>query len=779
MLLLLPMVSGAAFAQVNQDILRIQITERKEALRGLADRLNAPNADLVAVGDGARDLREQILAARPPVKEERDILFSDLERLGPAPADDGVPEPEETAQTRSQLTERLGQVDGLLREIDLNLAEVERLIKEVAERRREAFYGAILERRASPLIPSVWSEAIPALGAMAARTRDGVSAWRTDNEARGTLTRALIGLGLACGFALLMFLPVRRLFNRLLTARIEAQEPLPSRRILAAAARTVARAAPGLIGGLVVYETAKAVGLIPPSVEAVGRVLWLGFVALLVVDGATIGLFAPRSPEWRALPVRSSAALTVRPLLFLATVALVFDVALATGAGVLGASVEVIGLTRALVAVTLALILIALSQGGLWRVDEDRAGSISQDTINRMRTVRRVGIALGLSAIIAVLMGYVSLGHYAMTRVFCLAALGAVALFLRALAHEGVRLIDRRFTTEADDTADSERLVFFWIRFAIDVFILWAIAPPAMLILGADWADVRNLLHDAFFGFKIGDVTVSLAQILFALVVFLLLLATTRFIQRAAESQVFPQLRMDVGVRNSLKTLIGYVGLVIAAAVGVGMLGFNLSNLAIIAGALSVGIGFGLQSIVNNFVSGLIILFERPIKVGDWIVTASGEGIVKRISVRSTEIETFDRSSVIVPNAELVTGAVTNWTHKDRLGRVTIHIGVSYSEDPELVLRLLAEIAEEHPNVLPYPKALILFVGFGASSLDFEMRCYVSDITSSLSTRTELRIAIFKKFKEYGVEIPFPQQDVYVKALPGAQGDGALGAEPA
>ena len=196
---------------------------------------------------------------------------------------------------------------------------------------------------------------------------------------------------------------------------------------------------------------------------------------------------------------------------------------------------------------------------------------------------------------------------------------------------------------------------------------------------------------------------------------------------------------------------------------GVSLLGFDLSNLAIIAGALSVGIGFGLQSIVNNFVSGLILLFERPIKVGDWVVTSSGEGIVKKISVRSTEIETFDRSSILVPNSELIANSVTNWTHKNRLGRVSVPVGVAYKEDPERILELLSRIPSMLDEVLEVPEPQILFTGFGDSSLDFELRVYIADISRSLITRTQIRVAIFKLFRDEDVEIPFPQRDLHIR----------------
>ncbi|MEO0754976.1 MAG: mechanosensitive ion channel domain-containing protein, partial [Pseudomonadota bacterium] len=297
----------------------------------------------------------------------------------------------------------------------------------------------------------------------------------------------------------------------------------------------------------------------------------------------------------------------------------------------------------------------------------------------------------------------------------------------------------------------------------VDGSVVLLALPPALLLFGSDWSDVIAMVSDALLGFQIGSVRISILQIFLAVGLFGLLIAATRFIQRTAQKRLFPRTRMDLGVQNSLTTLIGYVGLLIAFMTAVGILGFDLSNLAIIAGALSVGIGFGLQSIVNNFVSGLILLFERPIKVGDWIVTGSGEGIVKRISVRSTEIETFDRSSIIIPNSELISGSVTNWTHKNKLGRVTVTVGVSYNEDPDKIMDILRGIPNQIDIVLNYPEPLILFTGFGDSSLDFEIRAFLADVGDSLKARTRIRVAIFKAFREAGVEIPFPQRDLHIR----------------
>jgi small-conductance mechanosensitive channel len=194
--------------------------------------------------------------------------------------------------------------------------------------------------------------------------------------------------------------------------------------------------------------------------------------------------------------------------------------------------------------------------------------------------------------------------------------------------------------------------------------------------------------------------------------------------------------------------------MVIAALLGISTLGLDLSNLAIIAGALSVGIGFGLQNVVSNFVAGLILLIERPVKVGDWVVVKDKEGIIRHISVRATELEAFEHASVIIPNSEIVSNAIINWTHKDRGRRLDIPIGVSYKADVEKVRQILLACARADERVAASPEPNALLRNFGDSAIEFELRCYVPDVDNYLSLSNDLRFAIWHAFNESGIKIP-------------------------
>lgn len=308
-----------------------------------------------------------------------------------------------------------------------------------------------------------------------------------------------------------------------------------------------------------------------------------------------------------------------------------------------------------------------------------------------------------------------------------------------------------------------------WIRL-LAAIVIWG--SFAILFINAwDYSGGVIELVKSYIvhGFDIGNFRIVPSRILWALLVFGTIIILSSWIRSQLENNWLKMTTMGHGARDALVTIMGYILFLIAIMAGLSAAGFDFGNIAIVAGALSVGIGFGLQNIVNNFVSGLILLFERPIRKGDWIQVGGTEGYVKDIHIRSTIIQTFDRSDVIVPNSELISNQVTNWVLSSNGGRAIIPVGVAYGTDTEKVRNVLLVIAEESESVVKtgsMPKPKVLFRGFGDSSLNFELRVFLYNVDNRLDVVSDLNFAIDKAFRREGIEIPFPQRDLHVKSLP-------------
>ena len=265
--------------------------------------------------------------------------------------------------------------------------------------------------------------------------------------------------------------------------------------------------------------------------------------------------------------------------------------------------------------------------------------------------------------------------------------------------------------------------------------------------------------------FQVGQTPVSLATMVEFIVVITTVVLLSRLIRRLLRTRVLARTKLDVGQQYAIARIASYVVLVIGLLISVETFGVKLSSLAVIAGALGVGIGFGLQNIVSNFVSGLVILAERPIQIGDRVDLGNNTvGKVMRIGARATHVLTNDNIMVIVPNSEFISGRVVNWTHIDPRVRFHVDLGVSYDTDPHLVEKLLLEIAAASPNVLKDPAPTVAFKAFGDSALHFELRVWAADMTHRPGAlESQLNFAIWDKFKQHGIEIPFPQRDLHVK----------------
>ena len=291
---------------------------------------------------------------------------------------------------------------------------------------------------------------------------------------------------------------------------------------------------------------------------------------------------------------------------------------------------------------------------------------------------------------------------------------------------------------------------------ALAALAAWEVDLPGLL------SGVRRVVS----GFRIGSITISFTGIVAGLIVFVAVIVAGRVLQSWLRNRFLPTTRIDPGLKNSILTGVSYAAIILAVLFSASYAGLDLAKIAIVAGALSVGIGFGLQSIVNNFVSGLILLAERPIRAGDWIAVGGEQGTVKRISVRATEIETFDRASVIVPNSNLISGVVKNMYLRDNSGRIEVTIGVGYNSDPEEVRSILLACAAEQNLILGDPAPLVLFTDFGDSALTFELSCFIADISKGAIVRSDLRFAILARLRQAAIEIPFPQHDVNLRDLP-------------
>ncbi len=414
-------------------------------------------------------------------------------------------------------------------------------------------------------------------------------------------------------------------------------------------------------------------------------------------------------------------------------------------------------------------IQVAIVGGAAWLLHTAEEQDLVQSAWGR--TVRRalqLGLVLGAIALIANVLGWTFLSELltmgilgsAYTGLVLVIAVRVLAGVIRITPMTRVGSASRALRLHGDLITSrlirAIRVVAFatWVWYTLSWFEL---AEQAI-----QWID--PILNGSI---EVGILNISLGKILSFALVLVLAIWAARFVSFVLSEEVLPRLELKRGVANAVSTVVRWTILGLGILLAAGAAGLGMNQLALVAGALGVGIGFGLQNIVNNFVSGLILIFEQPIKVGDKveIFALSLTGEVRRIGIRASVVRSFDGAEVIVPNANLISSEVVNWTLSDQRRRIRVEVGVAYGTDPKRVIEILKKVASDHPEILRYPEPQVLFLGFGDSSLNFRLLAWTPNFDDFLRLRSELSVRTNDAIKEAGIEIPFPQRDLHVKSV--------------
>jgi potassium-dependent mechanosensitive channel len=741
-----------------QEAHRLDLDQTRATLTATETTLRDKNLD----DAGLQALRTQsdalALALQGAIAELTPRLADSGKRLDELTPKSGQPAPTTDVAGKDLENEkqRHDRLDANLRAARAMLLEANDVSTRISAARRQLFAERTFARSYSVLNPQLWAAVGRELPVEAAVVRSLVDNWLGAIGERPLLAKigmAAIVIALALAAA-----PLGWIARRFVYRDLGGKTPSRLRRALAAAWTFVIFAVLPLAGLGVLAGGLDSFDLSDPSMQGVIDAAFEAARVLIAINALGRGMLAPGRPAWRLVPIsdRSAGILYRLAMTFAAIWAVERLVEPAADAA---AALNLAVATRGVGAI-IAAIAIAYAMRQLGAQPTGAQGSPQSVAWAPLRTL---GWAAALIILLATVTGYVAFATFLVNQAIYLSIVGAALYIADIIAQDGIQAVFK-----PDGPIGARLLAMAGLRrnaLAQISVILQGVARVVVFVVavaavlkpwGVQSQDMFGSLRAAYFGFSLGGVTLSLSSMIGAAIVFAVAMFLTRLIQNWLSSRFLPQTRLDAGVGNSVRTIFGYIGVVVAALLAGAQIGVDVQKLALIAGGLSVGIGFGLQTIANNFVSGLILLWERTIRVGDLVVVGSDQGFVRSINARATEIETFDRGSLIVPNSNFVSGVVKNWVHNDRVGRIIISINVTYESDVDQVRDLMIAAAKAQEQVLAIPGPSVLFAEFGDWSLKFNLICFVDDIEQAERTRSDINFEVLRRMREAGLRIAYP-----------------------
>lgn len=708
------------------------------------------------------DLSTELSTVKRDNERELKVVQKQLEALGEEP-DDGTKELDSVSKKRKELKNELTVHKSLIAETDVLQVRIDELNISLFNLKNHEIINSLVTKQSVLINPANFLGGMSAFAVFLWDVARSPLIWYQGlaPEAQSKVLSYFIPvIFILIGAFWIGFVLKKGILKKWLNVQDQTNFRY-GQKILAAVFVTLARGiAPALIiGGLIAWMVGTELftsGLFPRvSYAFLLYVLFVFFSRALI-----LAVFEPGKPGWRLINVSNEKAKGISRALLLSAILIGAVSVLEKIAFESEYSRDLYNFLLMISCAVKAFSIILLTTKIFSDEPEDQ--SLEQENDEKDSTSFKIILITSfvvLATFLISVFGYPDLSVYIMNRYILTALIVCIFMIVHSFLKEVLkRILLAGFWGKA---FRGRQKLLLKVKFVLSMVLTPILTLIFLFIILNLWGFSDELLlhigKKLLFGFEVGSFKISLIAIALGVVVFFGTLALVKMFKTNLTINILSKLDIDDGIKHSLSSVIGFIGFILAAVFGIIVMGGDLTNLAVIAGALSVGIGFGLQNVINNFVSGIIILFERPFKVGDWVIFNGDEGVVKQINIRSTEIETFQKTSVLVPNATLLSSSLTNLTHGNTLTRQTVKVGVAYGSDVEKVTQILLECATNNKKVLKTPAPSVVFQDFGESSLNFDLRCYSNNIWVGWSIPSELRYEILKRFTEEGIEIPFKQ----------------------
>lgn len=722
----------------------------------------------------AAETRSQINAYKKEIERELKYTQKKMDALGEGPKD-GDKEVGVIAQKRKEFNNELASQKGKIAEADILLARLDEIDGKIYNLRSKELLGNLLDKQAPLIYPGNLYEANKLFIGFIYDIIHSPIGWfdELNAEEHAYVNNNLMPVLFIFFLSLWIGVYIRLFIMRRFGYNNEIEHPRYGRKVSAAVFVAIAYGVipASIIGGMLIWMASSKI----LTVGYFGLVLgsFLYFLLFIVLGRAfSRVVFAPYNEKWRLVNVNNEKAKRLTSAFYGAVTSIGILAFLEYVADKSNYPIELSAFIATVSSFVKAFFIVLIVKRLLWdgvdvHDDDDEESideSAEEDSVGNTFKITFLTGFTGLVVCGIAIFGYPFLSSFILNRlILSFLLLGLLFILRKAFEELMHRILLLRFWAK---TFRLKRRILsklnFWLSLVVDpLFGLFAIYA-VLALWGVSTDFLNQSIVKLFTGFTIGGIRISLIAIILGILIFFVSVSIVKALKKRLYNNVLSKMDMDEGIKNSLVSGLGFVGFVVSALLAIAIMGGDLSSVALIAGALSVGIGLGLQNIVNNFVSGIILLFERPIKVGDWVIVNGEEGRVKQINIRSTEIETFKKSSLIVPNSTILSNTVTNLTHSNKAARLAVTVGVGYNSDPHKVTDILLECAEKHKRVLKKPEPYVVFKNFGESSLDFELRCYTTDIWTGWAIPSDLRYEILHRFDEEGIEIPFPQRSLHI-----------------